>query len=74
MPFTKNHKIRSRQNRMIRMCKRCNKHGVATSNTSGLCRWCKDSIQYGFIVNHNSIYIKITTQGGVGWEDITMEI
>ena len=44
--FEKNHKIKSKQNKIISLCKRCNKGGISELNKSGLCKECHRSIYY----------------------------
>ena len=59
--FKKGHTTNVGKFKIVKMCKRCDKHGIANNNNSGLCGHCSYSIHSGryYRLNSNAYLISI---------------
>ena len=44
MGFKKGHKVRGKQNKVVKLCKRCDSGVLAATNKTGLCASCNSSV------------------------------
>ena len=65
MPFIKNHTVRSGANTVVKMCKRCNQHGIVIINKSGICSYCNSQIY--LTTPRYKIFSVIDSKGKVSW-------